>query len=163
NIGAGSSLWKKNNSIIHPENVLSLESDITKKNVNTRDEVIQSALKWINIPYLWGGRSSCGADCSGFVQNIFKQVGIKLPRDAHKQAEIGKSIDFHIKARPGDLAFFDNIEGEIKHVGLLLDSTRIIHSSGIIKVDKIDQQGIFSDEKVNYTHNLRIIKDIIGD
>ncbi|MCF8381810.1 MAG: C40 family peptidase [Bacteroidales bacterium] len=163
NIGAGSSLRLKKNIIIYPENVLSLENGINKNKGNNRDQVVQSALKWINIPYLWGGRSSCGADSPGFVQNIFKQVGIKLPRDSTQQAITGKSIDFHASLRPGDLAFFDNSDGIIVHVGIMLDPFRIIHSSGIIKVDRMDHQGIFSEAKVKYTHNLRLLKDVIGD
>jgi len=163
NIGAGSSLRLKNNSIIYPENVLSLESDIIRHTTNIREIVAQSALKWLNIPYIWGGRSSCGADCSGFVQNIYKQASIKLPRDSKQQSKIGQSIDFHTNLKPGDLAFFDNEEGEISHVGIMIDSSHIIHSSGYIKVDKMDQQGIFSEAKFKYTHKLRILRDVIGD
>lgn len=163
NIGAGSSLRLKNNSIIYPENVLSLESDIISDIPDIRASIVQSALKWTNIPYLWGGRSSYGADCSGFVQNIYKQVGIKLPRDAQLQAKVGKSIDFHTNLKPGDLAFFDNEAGEICHVGIMIDSSHIIHSSGQIKVDKMDQQGIFSEAKFKYTHKLRLIKDVINN
>ena len=161
-IGAGSSLWRKKDIIVYPENVLSVETKNENVSGTIRERLVHSTIKWLNIPYLWGGRSSCGVDCSGFVQNIFKQVGIKLPRDAYQQAEMGNNINFHTEAQAGDLAFFDDDEGQIKHVGILLSSSKIIHSSGMVKIDKIDQNGIFSDTITAYTHKLRLVKDIVS-
>jgi len=129
-------------------------------------ELPGSALKdfayfYQNAPYLWGGRTLFGIDCSGFVQAVYKMAGMKLKRDASQQAEMGTTVDFLTEAQLGDLAFFDNAEGRITHVGLLLGNNEIIHSSGKVRVDPIDDQGIFNRELQKYSHQLRIIKRII--
>jgi len=120
-----------------------------------------TAKSFINTPYLWGGRSHYGIDCSGFTQAVFKLQGIHLRRDASMQAEQGNTVDFISAAKLGDLAFFDNEEGRITHVGILLNNSDIIHASGRVKIDKIDSQGIYSEELKRYTHKLRIIKRFI--
>lgn len=121
-------------------------------------EVAQTALGYLNVPYLWGGRTSMGMDCSGLVQTALKVHGINIPRDSFRQAEKGATINLLSDARPGDLLFFDNEEGKINHVGMLIDSSRIIHCSGKVRIDIIDHQGIFRREEKRYTHRLRIIK-----
>lgn len=121
-------------------------------------EVISTARFYLNSPYLWGGRSVFGIDCSGFSQMVFRQFGIRLKRDAWQQAEQGELVDFLQEAKAGDLAFFDNSEGRIIHVGIMLNNTQIIHASGRVKIDTIDTEGIYSDELKRYTHKLRIIK-----
>ncbi len=131
----------------------SLEFDIEK--------LIDIAKKYIGSPYLWGGRSPFGIDCSGFVQIVFGMFGIKLDRDSYKQAETGHTISFINEIKKGDLAFFDNAEGKITHVGILLDNNTIIHSSGKVRIDSIDHQGIYNKEEKKYSHKLRIIKRII--
>lgn len=123
-----------------------------------QDNILQQALFYLNAPYLWGGRTLFGIDCSGFVQIVFKMAGIKLKRDASQQALAGTTVDFLPAAESGDVAFFDNEEGRITHVGILLSNKEIIHASGKVRIDPIDDQGIFNKELNRYTHKLRIIK-----
>nr|WP_295871125.1 C40 family peptidase [uncultured Chitinophaga sp.] len=125
--------------------------------VNTK-HLLADAMKFLNTAYLWGGRNVFGVDCSGFVQNVFKLSGIPLLRDASQQATQGTTVDFLQEARLGDLAFFDNPEGRITHVGLLLNDHEILHSSGKVRIDPIDNQGIINADTHIRTHQLRIIK-----
>jgi len=118
------------------------------------------ALKYIKSPYLWGGRSPFGIDCSGLVQNVFKMCGYSLPRDSAQQAEKGQVVNLITEAKPGDLLFFDNAEGQITHVGILVGNHQIIHASGEVRIDKIDHQGIFNEDLGVYTHQLRVIKRV---
>lgn len=107
---------------------------------------------------MWGGRSRYGIDCSGFSQLVYKHFGISLLRDAYQQAESGQTVDFLSEILPGDLAFFDNEAGRITHVGVMIDYETIIHAAGRVRVDKMDNQGIFNADLNRYTHNLRIVK-----
>jgi cell wall-associated NlpC family hydrolase len=124
----------------------------------------ECAFQFLNAPYLWGGRTIMGIDCSGFSQLVFKLNGLSLPRDAYQQAELGATVSFVEEAVTGDLAFFDNSEGRIVHVGIVLRETndvlQIIHASGKVRVDMLDHEGIYSKEHSIYTHKLRIIKRI---
>lgn len=122
------------------------------------DEVIKTAGSYLNTPYLWGGRSPYGIDCSGFTQMVFKQFGIRLKRDAWQQAGQGEVVDFLQSAKAGDLAFFDNDEGKISHIGIMVDNSQVMHASGKVRTDIIDNQGIYNEEMKRYTHKLRIIK-----
>jgi hypothetical protein len=126
--------------------------------IGDREPIELSARSFLNVPYLWGGRTHFGIDCSGFTQAVLRLQGIMLKRDAYLQAEQGQTIDFLQETQTGDLAFFDNDEGRITHVGILLDSDHIIHASGKVKIDRIDTNGIFSNDLKRYTHKLRIIK-----
>lgn len=123
-----------------------------------RSKIVEDCFIYLNAPYLWGGRTPFGIDCSGFTQMVYRLNGIKLFRDASQQAEQGKMLDFPEEAKPGDIAFFDNEDGSITHVGIVLPDMQIIHASGKVHIDKLDHLGIFSEEKKNYTHNLRILK-----
>lgn len=127
----------------------------------TPDNLAEAALRYMNTPYLWGGRSIAGIDCSGLTQMAFKMCGKVIRRDASQQAEEGEQVDFLQNAQTGDLAFFDNEEGNITHVGLLLDNSSIIHAtdtSGKVVIDKIDPEGIVSKLLRKRTHKLRVIK-----
>ncbi|TCD00917.1 C40 family peptidase [Pedobacter psychroterrae] len=120
--------------------------------------IIDTALFFQNVPYLWGGKNMFGMDCSGFVQTVFKLNGIKLNRDAWQQAEQGSTVDFLTEVKPGDVAFFDNADGRITHVGIMMSPSEIIHASAKVHIDPIDNQGIYNVEQGKYTHKLRIIK-----
>ena len=125
------------------------------------DCIRETAMKFLNTAYLWGGRSVYGIDCSGFTQTVYRFAGIPLLRDAWQQASQGEAIGFLQEVHCGDLAFFDNEEGRINHVGILLDSATIIHSSGKVRIDTIDHQGIISNDTGLRTHKLRVIKRLI--
>lgn len=124
----------------------------------TPEQIKSKAFALLNTPYLWGGRSIFGIDCSGFTQLVFRFFNLSLLRDAYQQATQGEVIGFLQEARCGDLAFFDNEEGRITHVGILLNDQVIIHASGKVRVDKIDNAGIINIDTNQRTHKLRIIK-----
>lgn len=113
---------------------------------------------FLNTAYLWGGKTVFGVDCSGFTQTVYKILGIPLLRDAYQQATEGETVSLIQEAKPGDLAFFDNEAGKITHVGLLLSDQEIIHSSGKVRIDPIDHQGIVNADTGMRTHKLRLIK-----
>jgi hypothetical protein len=125
----------------------------------------KAAFRYLHAPYQWGGKSVAGIDCSGFTQMAFKLCNHSIPRDASQQANEGTLVDFLQHAECGDLAFFDNKDGKIVHVGILLNNETIIHatdSSGRVVVDKIDQGGIISVSLKKRTHNLRMVRRIIS-
>lgn len=129
--------------------------------IGESENISLTARKFLNTPYLWGGRTHFGIDCSGFTQTVFKLQGINLKRDAYQQAEQGYTIPSLHECKAGDLAFFSNDEGKIVHVGILLSEETIIHASGKVKIDSIDEKGIFSQELKRYTHKINMIKRLI--
>ena len=129
--------------------------------IKPKSEIIETAQYYLNSPYLWGGKTPFGIDCSGFTQMVYKLNGYKLLRDASQQATQGESLSFIEESEPGDLAFFDNEEGVITHVGIIMEDNYIIHAHGTVRVDRLDHSGIFNSEKRIHTHKLRVIKRIV--
>ncbi len=129
----------------------------TAKLIPGSEMVKTIAVRWLNAPYLWGGRTLLGVDCSGFVQVVFKLIGISLPRDAWQQAQEGHPVKKLKDALTGDLAFFDDRD-EIVHVGMMIGNDQIIHASGQVRIDKIDKEGIINTETGKRTHRLRAVK-----
>ena len=128
---------------------------------NNRNSIVNTALSFLNSPYLWGGKTPFGIDCSGFTQMVYKINGYKLFRDAKDQANQGKTLSFIEESEAGDLAFFNNDQGDIIHVGIILQNNHIIHSSGKVRIDRIDHSGIYNNELNKHTHSLRYIKKIL--
>lgn len=127
----------------------------------SKNEIIQKAFIFLNTPFLWGGKTPFGIDCSGFTQMVYKLCGHKLFRDANQQAKQGEVLSFIEESEPGDLAFFDNEEGEIIHVGIILKDYHIIHAYGKVRIDTLDHSGIFNADLQTHTHKLRVIKKVI--
>ncbi len=121
----------------------------------------ETAMQYLNSPYIWGGRTPWGIDCSGLTQTVYRILGMNIPRDANKQVGAGESINMLFEAQAGDLAFFDDKNGNITHVGMLLGNGKIIHASGKVRIDIIDHNGIYNSERKLYTHSLRVIKKIL--
>lgn len=136
------------------------EGEVSEAAAFDKMGVVSTAYLYMNAPYLWGGRSPLGIDCSGLTQIAYKINGFRLKRDAYQQAEQGTVLSFVEEAEPGDLAFFDNEEGRITHVGIVLPDQYIIHASGKVRIDKLDHYGIYSEEEGNYTHTLRLLKRV---
>lgn len=129
--------------------------------IKPKSELIKTAFMYLNAPYLWGGKTPFGIDCSGFTQMVYKLNGYQLFRDASQQASQGIPLSFIEESEPGDLAFFDNEEGNIIHVGILMENNYIIHASGKVRIDRLDHLGIYNADTNRHTHKLRVIKKII--
>jgi cell wall-associated NlpC family hydrolase len=132
-----------------------------KQGTGNTSGALDTAQSFINTPYLWGGKSSFGIDCSGFTQAVFRMNGVALPRDAAQQSTVGVAVNFISEAQPADLFFFDNENDEITHVGIYLGHNRIIHSSGFVRTANVDGEGILRQDGKGYTHHLRVIKRIM--
>ena len=143
------------------EEKYTLDGNAGKAKKVTRQSICETARMYLGSPYLWGGRSPFGIDCSGLVQMVFRINGIKLFRDADRQSSMGVEVGFAEQAQPGDVAFFENKEGKIIHTGLVLEDQQIIHASGCVRIDKIDHEGIFNESTKKYTHKLRLIKTLL--
>lgn len=129
--------------------------------IKPKSELIKTAYLYLNAPYLWGGKTPFGIDCSGFTQMVYKLNGYQLLRDASQQATQGEPLSFIEESEPGDLAFFDNEEGNIIHVGIMMENNYIIHASGKVRIDRIDHLGIYNVDTGRHTHKLRVIKKLI--
>ncbi|WP_339650035.1 C40 family peptidase, partial [uncultured Salegentibacter sp.] len=124
-------------------------------------EIVKTALLYLNSPYAWGGKSPLGIDCSGLTQMVYKLNGYQLNRNSADQAKQGEPLSFIEESEAGDLAFFDDKEGIIDHVGIMMNDNYIIHVDGKVRIDRIDHSGIFNAELKRHTHQLRVIKKII--
>ena len=125
-----------------------------KQKEYSKSSIIKNSLKFLNSPYLWGGRTPYGIDCSGFSQQVYKLNGFQLSRDANQQALQGKEVKLE-KAKPGDLAFFG--DKKITHVGIIMDSNKIIHSFGCVRIDYLNEKGIINSISKKTTHYLKKI------
>lgn len=132
---------------------------ITSK--SQKSNIVEQSFLYLNTPYLWGGKTPFGIDCSGFTQMVYKLNGYKLLRDASQQATQGEALSFIEESEPGDLAFFDNPEGHIIHVGIIMEDNYIIHAHGKVRIDRLDHSGIYNIDKNTHTHRLRVIKKIV--
>ncbi|MCT3757948.1 C40 family peptidase [Elizabethkingia anophelis] len=141
---------------------VSFETIHAQRGTTLRQSIVETAKEFLNVPYLWGGKSFFGVDCSGFTQLVLKVHDIKYPRDAYQQGEVGEPLSFIEEAQPGDLAFFENSEGRIIHVGFMLENNQIIHAHGKVRIDTLDSSGIFNKELNKHTHKLRFIRNILG-
>lgn len=139
---------------IDPSMVLTAPRDMNQENL------LQTVRFFLNIPYLWGGKNAMGMDCSGFTQVVMSLFGKSLLRNAREQVTQGRKIAKLENVQTGDLLFFDHEDGKISHVGIAIDAERVIHCSGRVKVEKLDETGIFSAEQGNYTHHLAAIRRI---
>ena len=138
----------------------SFEGATTSKKLN-KSNLTEFAQMYLNSPYLWGGKTPFGIDCSGFTQMVYRLNGYSLKRDASQQATQGEALSFIEESEPGDLAFFDNAEGVITHVGIIMEDNYIIHAHGEVRVDRLDHSGIYNVHKRTHTHKLRVIKKVI--
>jgi gamma-D-glutamyl-L-lysine dipeptidyl-peptidase len=158
-IPLGASLSFLNNNEI---NISNFDFEGTKTSgVKPKSALINTAFMYLNAPYLWGGKTPFGIDCSGFTQMVYKLNGYKIHRDASQQAMEGEPLSFIEESEVGDLAFFDNDEGNIIHVGIIMENNYIIHASGKVRIDRLDHLGIYNPELKKHTHKLRVIKKII--
>lgn len=127
----------------------------------TKENLIDTSLLYLNSPHIWGGKSPFGIDCSGFTQMVYKLNGFRISRNAADQAKQGEALSFIEESEPGDLAFFDDNEGLINHVGIIMKDNYVIHVDGRVRIDRIDHSGIFNAELRRHTHKLRVIKKLI--
>jgi len=161
-IPLGASLPFYNNGLIRLGTTeYKFDGDVLSENQSSKENLITTAFMFLNSPYLWGGRTPFGIDCSGFTQMVYRLNGYHIKRDAYQQATQGEVLSFIEESEPGDLAFFDNEEGKIIHVGIIMKDNYIIHAHGKVRIDRLDHSGIFNSDTRRHTHKLRVIKKIV--
>lgn len=163
-IPAGSIIYNPDNAlfVINDESWELVDSFSFSTEKYKPEAIIELAKQFLNAPYLWGGKSILGVDCSGLTQLVYTIAGYNLPRNSSQQVKLGEAIGFLTEAETGDLAFFGDEEGKITHVGILLDNEHIIHASGWVKLEKIDPYGIVSSSNGEYSHQLKAIRRVIN-
>lgn len=144
------------------ENFYTTGEDFSEAYISNKESVADTSMRFINSPYIWGGRVPSGIDCSGFTQMAYKLHGVSIPRDSRDQAVTGTQVSFLEETRQGDLVFFDDERGVISHVGMIISHGLVIHASGRVRIDTIDHQGIYKAETKSYSHRLRVIKRVTG-
>ena len=125
---------------VHEENVAE-EEILLKRPQPTADKILDTAFSLMGVPYLWGGTSVKGLDCSGFTQSVYKFNGIKLPRDANMQINLGDevSLDDNLKQlKPADLLFWGASKDRITHVGMYIGNDRFIHNDGLVRINSFN-------------------------
>jgi len=157
-IPLGASFFYTGESMLVNQQEYQTHRKITKKEISIPEDLLKLSFLYLNSPYLWGGKTPFGIDCSGFTQQVFRFGGYKLKRDAWQQEQQGVLVANLEKTKPGDLAFFKNAEGRIIHVGIVLADKKIIHASGRVRIDELDTKGILNKESGEYTHLLASIK-----
>ncbi len=160
-IPLGCTLPRFNNKKLEIENQFYFYEGAVLSEKKQKNDILKVAFIYLNSPFLWGGKSPFGIDCSGFTQMVYKLCGYKLLRNAKEQATQGEVLSFIEESEPGDLAFFDNDEGEIIHVGIILDNYHIIHVYEKVRIDTLDHSGIFNTDLQKHTHKLRVIRKVI--
>lgn len=158
-IGSQLPFFKKDQFNIAGE-YFSMEGDVLTGKKG-KENLVTTALQFLNTPYLWGGKTPIGIDCSGLTQLVYKLNGYTLKRDAKDQAMQGEVLSFIEESEPGDLAFFDNEVGNIVHVGIIMADHHIIHAHGKVRIDCLDHTGIYNVDTKRHSHKLRVIKKII--
>lgn len=158
-IPMGAALTFLDNPSVNTENFIF--EGMKASGVTNKQQLLQTAFMYLNAPYLWGGKTPFGLDCSGFTQMVYKLNGYSLLRDASQQATQGEALSFIEESEPGDLAFFDNEEGRIIHVGIIMEDNHIIHAHGKVRIDRLDHLGIYNTDTKRHSHKLRVIKKII--
>ena len=160
----GSVLPISSNELFQMDEQLAFNGD--SKTLSQRREadfVKHMALRYLGAPYLWGGKSPFGIDCSGFTQMVFKLAGYRLKRDSIQQAEQGKAVATLGEAMLGDLAFFTKDRLKISHVGIILDDNTIVHASGRVRQDTLTEEGIVHAESGQTTHLLHSIRRVLKE
>lgn len=158
-IGARLPFYNSNNFTIN-KTTFSYDGKIASEKL-PKSAIVETAFLFLSTPYLWGGKTPFGIDCSGLTQTVYKLCGYNLLRKAKQQATQGEVLSFIEESEPGDLAFFDDEEGNINHVGIVMNDYNIIHAHGKVRIDKLDHSGIYNIDSQQHTHKLRVIKKMV--